>query len=355
MIFTIFGYPKTGKTLLFNLLTEKKEEISKFSVSTDTLHKAMVDVPDDRLRQISRLTELPPVYARIEYLDTGPLSFGEVKDSTFIDMLRRADGLIHVSRGFSDPEIPHPKGVIDPIRDIKNMEEELLLSDLFSIEKRLEKLALDLKKQKTKELEEENSVLHKLKEVLEGGKPLRRHPFTTREDQLTRGFAFITQKPLIHIVNADENTYSGYLSEARPPEDLTTTVVFCGQMETELLELDEEERGPFQEEYGLNDYVYLRDHFIKTSYDLMNLISFFTIGKNETRAWTISRETSAEEAAGKIHTDMQQGFIRAEVIGWQDFVKTGGFGEAREKGLLRLEGKGYVIQDGEIVHIRFNK
>ncbi|MCK4836505.1 MAG: DUF933 domain-containing protein [Candidatus Aminicenantes bacterium] len=355
MIFTIFGYPKTGKTILFNLLTDKEEDISKFSTSVNKYHKAIVDVPDQRLDNVAKHIDLPPVHVKIDYLDTGPISFGEVKNSTFIDLLRRADGLVHIARGFEDPEIIHPRGSVDPLRDIRNMEEELLLVDLISVEKRLEKVAIDIKKMKSRELEEEFDLLTRFKNVLESGKPLREIDIIPAEDQFIRGFKFLTIKPLINIINADENTYHQYKSLSREPERNTTTIVFCGKIETELLELENGERKLFQKEYGLENYSYIKENFIKTSYKLMNLISFFTIGKDETRAWTISKDTTALLAAGKIHSDIQHGFIRAEVITVEDFLSAGGFNEAKEQGKLRLEGKEYMIKDGEIIQFRFAK
>jgi GTP-binding protein YchF len=355
MIFTLFGYPKTGKTLLFNLLTDKQEDISKFSTAANKFHKALIDVPDPRLDKLAELLNLPPVHAQIDYLDTGPISFGEVKNSTFIDLLRRADGLVHVARGFDDPELLHPLGSIDPARDIQNMEDELLLVDLVTIEKRLEKLEIDLRKMKSRELEDEFDLLKKLKIVLEEGKPLRQYNLKPTEDHLIRGFKFLTIKPLINLINADEKSYESFLAQQKEPEKNTATIVFCAQIETELLELPETDRAAFENEFGLKQYRYIKESFINSSYRLMNLISFFTIGKQEAKAWTISGGTSAYEAAGKIHSDIQQGFIRAEVIGVDDFLESGGFAQAREKGILRLEGKEYQINDGEIIHFRFGK
>jgi GTP-binding protein YchF len=355
MILTIFGYPKTGKTLLFNLLTDQNEEISKFSTSTQEYHKAIVDVPDVRLSELAKFLNLPPIYARIEYLDTGAISYGEVKNATFIDLLRRADGLLHIVRGFADEEIIHPKGAIDPLRDIDDMEEELKAVDFLSIEKRLERLELDLKKIKSKELEEEYEILKKLTGVLEGGRPLRECDLSAREEQVIRGFAFLSQKPILRVINADEDSYRQYLKLVEEPKDNTATIVFCGKIEKELLELEEEDRILFQKEYGLEHYDYIKNNLIQTSYRVMNLISFFTIGKEETRAWTIQKGDTAWTAAGKIHSDIQQGFIRGEVIDWKDFLETGGFSPAKEKGRLRLEGKEYIVQDGEIVQFRFSK
>jgi GTP-binding protein YchF len=354
MILTIFGYPKTGKTLLFNLLTEKKEKISKFSTPSNEFHKAIVDVPDARLKKLADFFTTPPVYAKIEFLDAGAISLGEVKNSTFIDLLRRADGLVHLVRAFHDPEIVHAQGAIDPARDIAAMEDELKTTDFLTIEKRLEKLALDIKKMKARELQEEFDLLQKLKVFLETGKPLREFPFTEKEDLLVRGFKFLSAKPLLNLINADENSMKTFAGLAAAVAHKKCTVLVAGKIEQELLELAPEERPMFQQEYGLADYRYLRDDFITTSYALMNLISFFTVGKDETKAWTIEKGASAFIASGKIHSDIQKGFIRAEVIAWQDFLACDGFTRAKEKGLLRLEGKEYVVRDGEIVHFRFN-
>ena len=355
MIFTIFGYPKSGKTLLFNLLTDKKEEISKFSTSTDEYHKAVIDVPDERLKRLSEFFKKPAIYARIEFLDTGAIAFGESKETTFIDLLRRADGLVHMVRGFEDPEIIHPKGDINPMRDIKTMEDELKTVDFITVEKRLEKLKSDVIKIKSKELTEEFELFKKIKVFLEQGTPLREFDFNTKEELMIKGFKFLSQKPLINIINADENTYKTYSTFEKVRENSTVTLLFCGKIESELLELDEEDRLVFQEEYGLKDYEYVRNNFIKTSYTLMNLVSFFTLGTDEVKAWTIENSDTAYEAAGKIHSDIQQGFIRGETINWQAFLDAGGFNEAREKGLLRQEGKEYIVKDGDVIHFKFSK
>jgi len=355
MILTIFGYPKSGKTLLFNLLTNKKEKVSKFSTPSNEYHKAVVEVPDRRLEQLAAFHHVPPTYARIEYLDTGALAFKESKNTTFIDLLRRAEGLVHMVRGFEDDEILHPEGEIDPLRDIRTMEDELKAVDFISVEKRVDRLTVDVKKIKSKELQEELDLMLQLKEFLEQGHPLREFPFTPQQELAVKGFKFLSSKPMIHLVNADEHTYKKYIGLKKDPENKAAIQVFCGQIEQELLELEEEDRKVFQEEYGLADYEYLRDNFINISYRLMNLISFFTVGEEETKAWTIRQGDTAYIAAGKIHTDLQTGFIRAETIDWKEFLDCNGFVTAKEKGLLRLEGKEYIVKDGEIVHIRFNK
>jgi ribosome-binding ATPase len=355
MILTIFGYPKSGKTLLFNMLTGQEEAVSKFSASANEFHKAIVDVPDERLAKLSKHYESPEIHAKIEFLDTGALAFGESNNVTFIDLLRRADGLVHMIRGFEDEEILHPSGNIDPVRDMRAMEDELITVDFLTVEKRLERLAVDVMKIHSKELKEEFDVMKRMKEHLEAGKPLREFSFTPAEEIMVKGFKFLSQKPILNIINADENSYDKYLELKKEPENFTSTQVFCAKIETELLELDEEDREMFQEEYGLKNYQYMRSTFIQTSYTLMNLLSFFTVGKDECRAWTINKGDNALTAAGKIHSDIQQGFIRAETIDWKDLLETGGFSQAQKKGLLRLEGKEYIVKDGDILHFRFNK
>ncbi len=355
MILTIFGYPKTGKTILFNLLTDKKEEVSKFSASTNEFHKAVVNVPDERLKQLADFFNTPPVYAKIEYLDTGAISFGEAKDSTFIDLLRRGDGLIHIVRGFEDQEILHPKGSVDPLRDISSIEEELRAVDFLSIEKRLEKLISDMKKIKSKEMQDEFDIFEKMKKFIEEEKPLRDMNFNQKEEIIIRGFKLLSLKPIITIINTDEDNFQKYKEFDQKRDGNRLTLVFCGKIETELLELDEEERDIFKNEYGLSEYEYIKSNFIRSSYDLMGLISFFTVGEDETRAWTIDKDSTALIAAGKIHSDIQQGFIRAEIINWSDFLNSGGFSAAKDKGVLGLEGKEYIVKDGEIAHFRFNK
>ncbi|MFC2155641.1 DUF933 domain-containing protein [Acidobacteriota bacterium] len=355
MILTIFGYPKAGKTLLFNLLTGKKEEVSKFSTSTHEYHKAVVDVPDERLTRLAGQFDLPPIYAKIEYLDTGAIAFGESKNETFIDLLRRADGLVHVIRGFEDPEIPHPPGEVDPRRDIRAIEEELKAVDFLSIEKRLEKLQADIKKIKSKELQDEFEIMTRLKAFLEEGKPLIEFEFKAKEEIIIRGFKFLSIKPLIHIINADENTYDSFLPLRDEQKKNRAIFVFCAKIEDELLALEEDDRKMFQDEYGLHEYEYMKENFVEKSYRLMNLISFFTMGKKEFKAWTINNTENAHTAAGKIHTDIQEGFIRGETINWQDFLDAGGFSQAKEKGVLRLEGKEYIVRDGDVIQFRFNK
>ena len=347
MIFTIFGYPKTGKTTLFNILTGKREKVDKFSSSKNILHKAVIDVPDPRLDKLNEFYNTKIKYTQVEYIDTGSLSYGEVKSSAFLDPLRKSDGLVHVVRGFEDKEIPHPAGSIKPERDVREMEDELILADLIMIEKRMERVEKDLKKIKSKELKDEFELLDRLKKNLENNIPIRELELKGGEEFLTRGFQFLSQKPIIHLVNLAEGD-----NKVEDKGKNSIIISFYGKIEQEILDLDEDERKIFMKEYGIDNSI--RDEFLRKSYELLNLISFFTVGEDEVRGWTIKKGDNAYEAAGKIHTDLQKGFIRAEVIYWEDFIKSEGFKIAKEKGLLRLEGKEYIVKDGDIVHIRFN-
>jgi len=349
MIFTIFGYPKTGKTTLFNLLTGKKEKVSKFATSTNKdLNKAIVEVPDKRIEQINKIFKKNLKYARIEYMDTGSLAYGEVKNSAFLDPLKVSDGLVHTVRGFSDPEIVHPAGSVDPMRDIESMENELILTDLITVENRLKTIELDLKKKKTRALENEKNLLEKIKNNLEEGKPIREIKLSENDDMMIRGFQLLSKKPIIHMVNIGEED-----KQFNKQKNNFLIMSFYGKIEAEISELDEEEKKIFMEEYNIDKSI--RERFIKDSYQLLNLISFFTIGDKEVKAWTIKQGSTAYEAAGKIHSDIQKGFIKAEVIYWEDLIKAGGIKESKDQALLKLEGKDYKVKDGDILQIRFGK
>jgi hypothetical protein len=270
--------------------------------------------------------------------------------------LRTADGLIHVVRAFEDPELVHPQGSVNPERDIKNMEEELILSDLVVIESRLEKIEHDLKRKKSPDEEKEKEILEKIKDKLNVGIAIREIDLNEEEQRKIRGFSFLTQKPLIHLINLDEKDI--HLIES--PESFYSSqkkgvkcLCFCGKIEKEISELEGEERELFLREYGLKEFSV--NKFLKISYELLNLISFFTIGKNEVKAWTIKKGTSAYEGAGIIHTDIQKGFIKAEVIEWNNLIDAGSLKDAKEKGMVRLEGKDYEIKDGDVIYFRFGK
>ncbi len=357
MNFTLFGYPKSGKTTLFNLLTGANIEVHAYGTQKKETNLRTCLIPDSRLDQIGELykdKEKKP--AAIDYVDLAGTSFGEVKNEAYLSYLRKADGLTHVIRGFSDPQIPHPRGSVDAKRDILAMEEELLLADLMSIESRLHSLEKELKRSKNPDGEKEFELLQQLHAQLEEGKAVRETNLSSSEEKLLRGFAMLTQKPLFHMINVDENN----ITAVNRPESILTsnkkrTVVlaFCGSIEKEIEELDSDEKEAFLKEYGLAELSTKK--FLKTSYNLLQVITFFTIGKAEVKAWTIKKNTSAVLAAGEIHSDIERGFIRAEVIPWNELIGYGSFSASKEQAAVRLEGKDYIIQDGDVIQFRFAK
>lgn len=355
MNFTLFGYPKTGKTTLFNLLTGARVEIKAYEEGIKEPNRRTCPVPDHRLNKLSDLypdKEKKP--ATVDFVDLAGISYGEIKDSAYLDYLRRADGLTHVVRGFSDPQIPHSKGKISPKEDILSMEEELVLADLISVENRLEKLEKELERTKHPEGEKEKETLENLHSHLEAGKKIHQIPLSPSEEKLTRSFAFLTQKPLLHMINIDEKDIPHVEDPERfysIPEKEIATLAFCGKIEAEIMEL-EEEKEAFLKEYGLEELSSTK--FLKTSYSLLGAITFFTIGKEEVKAWTTMVNMPALNAAGLIHSDIEKGFIRAEVISWKELAEHGSFQAAKEKAAIRLEGKDYIVQDGDVIYFRFS-
>jgi len=356
MNFTLFGYPKTGKTTLFNLLTGAKIEVKAYENGKKEPNLRTHPVPDPRLENLwSLYSEKEKKPATVDFIDLAGISYGEVKSTTYLNYLRKADGLTHVVRGFFDAQIPHPKGKISPEEDIHSMEEELVLSDLVSIESRLEKLEKEIKRTKNIEGEKEKELLLQLLSDLEKGQALREAELSPEEEKLISSFAFLSQKPLIHMINVDEkdillveNPEKIYSSQKKG----VTAAAFCGKIEAEIMELEEEERETFLSEYGLKELSVLK--FLKASYDLLQAITFFTIGKDEVKAWTVRENTTALKAAGVIHSDIEKGFIRAEVIPWKDLLEFGSFKSAKEKAAVRLEGKEYTVQDGDVIYFRFS-
>jgi GTP-binding protein YchF len=266
--------------------------------------------------------------------------------------LRTVDVLVHVVRSFQDASVPHPSGSVDAERDRRDLNYELMLADIASIEKRMERLEKDLKKGKTPALTREIAYLERAKAWLESEKPLREMPMDDEEKKLVKGFAFLSEKPMIEVENIGEDEIAR-LAEPEVPRDLspnTERTLICGKLEAEMAELSPEELQTFLKDYNLSESG--TERLIRTTYRLLGLISFFTVGEEECRAWTITRGTNAQRAAGVIHTDLQDHFIRAEVCHYDDFVKHGSHQALKEKGLLRLEGKDYIVKDGDIMEIR---
>ncbi len=355
MNLTIFGYPKTGKTTLFNLLTGAAIEVKAYEEGKKEPNQRTVPLPDFRLDRIASLyPDKKKVNTSLEIVDLAGISYGEVKTSAYLSALRLADGLIHVIRGFIDPRIPHPKGRISPQDDLAFMEEELILADLVSVSTRLDKLEKDLRKTRNPEGEKEKELLSIFRAALEEGKPIRELLFSGADEKRVRSFAFLSQKPLLHLVNVDETDISLIASprEISPALKAGTDILaFCGKVEAEIAELEEEEKKAFLAEYGLTELS--SEKFYRTIPRLLGIISFFTIGKNEVRAWAIRQDSEASQAAGAIHSDIERGFIRAEVIPWDGLLESGSWQAAKDKGIIRLEGKDYIVRDGDVIYFRF--
>jgi GTP-binding protein YchF len=356
MNFTLFGYPKTGKTTLFNLLTGAKIEVKAYENGKKEPNLRTCPVPDLRLEKIGFLyAEKEKKPATVDFIDLAGISFGEVKNTTYLNYLRKADGLTHVVRGFLDPQISHPKGTISPEEDIRSMEDELVLSDLVSMESRIEKLENELKRTKNPEDEKEKEILLELRAHLEKGQAIREIELSSDEEKLISSFAFLSQKPLIHIINVDEKDIALVEYPEKiysSPKKGVAALAFCGKIEAEIMELEDEEREAFLSEYSLKELS--APKFLKASYDLLKVMTFFTIGKEEVKAWTVTENTTALKAAGVIHSDIEKGFIRAEVISWKDLLEYGTFKAAKEKAAVRLEGKEYNVQDGDVIYFRFS-
>jgi len=354
----IIGLPQVGKTSLFRILT--KANLSEHALANPReAHIGVAKVPDERLDKLAALYNPKKLtHASVEYVDVGAIGQDALKETAYIGHLRQVDALIHVLRAFESDEIPHV-GPIDPLRDIKNVEFDLMVSDLGQIEKRLERLEKDLKKMKTPELEKENELLIRAKAQIEAEKPLREMEMTPDDKKRIRGFMFLSEKPMLYVLNIGESAELGKDLEAAVGKYKLTEVAarpnagasaICGKVEAELAEMSDEDAAEFLGSYGLTESGLSR--LIRKSYHLLGLISFFTAGEDECRAWTIPLHTRAQNAAGAIHTDLEKHFIRAETIRWDQLLEAGSEANARAKGTLRLEGKDYIVQDGDVMHIR---
>ena len=354
----IIGLHQVGKTSLFRILTKANLSAQAYANPREA-HIGVAKVPDDRLDRLAAIYNPKKLtHASVEYVDVGAIGQEALKESAYIGHLRTVDALAHVVRAFEDPSIPHA-GPIDPLRDIKNVEFDLMISDLGQIEKRLERLVKDLKKMRSPELEKENELLQRAKVHLEAERPLREMELTPEDKKRIRGFMFLSEKPILYVLNVSEATDLGKdletavgkykLQEVAGRPNAGATAI-CGKVEAELGEMPDEDAAEFLSSYGLTESGLVR--LIRTTYALLGLVSFFTIGEDECRAWTIPINTRAVEAAGAIHSDLEKHFIRAETIRWDQLLEAGSEANARAKGTLRLEGKDYIVQDGDVLHIR---
>ena len=358
----IVGLPNVGKSTMFNAITKAGAESANYPFCTIDPNIGIVNVPDERLAKLSAISgskKLLP--ASIEFYDIAGLvrgaSKGEGLGNKFLANIREVDAIVEVLRCFEDENIVHVDGNINPFRDIETINLELIFSDMEMVEKRLEKSRKALKG--NKELKAEVDLLEKLLAVLEEGKSARVLDLNDDEKKLLRSFALLSDKPIIYVANvseddaatAYENEYVKQIQEFASSEN-AEVVPISAQIEQEISELEDDEKADFLEAIGLDESGV--NTLIKASYSLLGLMSFLTTGEQETRAWTIKKGTKAVDAAGKIHTDISRGFIRAEIVAYDDLVELGSMNAAKEKGLVRLEGKEYIMQDGDVVHFRFN-
>ena len=348
----IIGLPQSGKTTVFNALTRGDRPVT-MSGGRFEVHTAVVDVPDPRVDDLSHMfNPKKTTYAKVTYADIAGLegnSSGNIS-GPLLNQLSQMDGFIHVVRCFEDENVPHSLGDVDPQRDLDIMEGEFLLNDLIAIERKLERLEEELRRNSRDkaEVQREKVLFERLMAELSADKPLREVELSAEEHKIISGFGFLSLKDLLIVLNLGEEQE---LPEIQFPCQ-ACVVSLQGRLEMEIAQLPPEDAELFMSEYNIAEPSLNR--MIRSSYDLMRLQSFFTVGEDEVRAWTIRRGAMAPEAAGTIHSDLQKGFIRAEVVPYGELLNLGSMAEARSKGKLRLEGKEYLVQDGDIMHVRFN-
>ena len=355
----LIGFASTGKTALFQLLTSAREPSR--STGKQDANVGVARVPDDRLDQLTALfNPRKHVPATVEFADiAGVGGTAKAGAAALLDVaaFRNADALLHVVRMFRAPSVPHPAGSVDPARDVRTMEDELILADLGVVERRLERLERDLKKGASAELKKEQEILLRCRAALEGGQPLRALEMTGEDAKRLRGFQFLSAKPLLLVLNLDEAdiAQAHRAVQLAGIEDFvrgaaTRAVPICARIELEIAQLEPADAAAFMTDLGLAESGL--DRVIRASYDLLGYISFFTVGEDENRAWSIPRNTPAQVAAGEIHSDIQRGFIRAEVVRYDDLLARRTIAACRERGELRLEGKEYIVQDGDVINFR---
>jgi GTP-binding protein YchF len=354
----LIGFPSSGKTALFQLLTSARE--APRGGAKPEANVGVSRVPDARLDRLTALfNPRKRVPATVEFADIAGAGTSRSGAQALLDVAayRNADALLHVVRLFQDPAVPHPAGAIDAARDVRTMEDEIILADLSVVERRLERLARDAKKGNTPELARERELLAECQSALEAGRALRALQLPADAAKRLRGFQFLSAKPLLIVLNLDESTLAhredavrdagleSFISGAR-----TRAVSICAKIELEIAQLDEADAAAFLRDLGLEESGL--DRVIRASYDLLGYISFFTVGDDECRAWSVPRETPAVVAAGEIHSDISRGFIRAEVVRYEDLIARGSLASSRDHGELRLEGKDYPVQDGDVINFR---
>lgn len=352
----IIGLPNSGKTTIFNALTRGNLPTGAATSGQFEVNTATVNVPDLRVEKMKAMYKpKKTTYAQVTYVDIGGLDKGIGEgglSGQFRNQLSQLDGFLHVVRVFQDDNVPHPYDSIDPARDVAILDSEFTLTDLVSVEARLEKIEADLKrrgKAGDKALSDEKELMLRLKEALEADRPLRDLGLTDEETKPLRGYGFLTLKPVLIVLNADDASKDTPLSYDHQSSAVTT---LQGRIEAELSQLDAQDAEVFMAEYGISELS--AEKVIRLSYALMHIQTFLTVGEDEVRAWSVRIGATAPEAAGVIHSDLQKGFIRAEVMAYDDLVAGGSEAALKATGKFRLEGKDYIVKDGDIVHIRFN-
>jgi len=354
----IIGLPKSGKTTVFNALTKGKAETGTYATGGPNV--GVTKVPDPRLDVLNEMLQPKrKVLAEVRYIDVAAPTKGELSGQ-YLAHLSKADALLHVVRAFEDDKVPHIEGSINPERDVATLDMELSYSDLSILEKRLQKIETSLKGAKAHDREafaKEQALLARIKSALENEVPIREQELTEEETKAISSYQFLSAKPLLIVFNISEEM----LPQASSLEEEWRTTyqrphlevaVLCGKLEMELAQLDDADAQEFRSTMGVTESALNR--MIRLSHDLLGLISFFTVVSDEVKAWTIQRDTMAVKAAGKVHSDMERGFIRAEVIGYEELVKCGSIAEGRKRGLLHTEGKSYIVKDGDVITFLFN-
>lgn len=360
----IVGLPNVGKSTLFNAITKAGAESANYPFCTIEPNVGVVSVPDKRLDVLEKMYNTKrKVYTSVEFYDIAGLvkgaSKGEGLGNKFLSHIREVSAIVHTVRCFEDENVVHVEGSVDPIRDIETINLELIFADLEVLERRMER-SMKQVRSGDKKAKQEYELMERVKAHLEKNLPIRTMDFVEEEEELVKGLFMITSKPVLYACNISEDdmmsgkTNNEYVQKVRTyaEGENSEVVVVCAKLEEELSGLEDEEKAEMLEEYGLEESGL--DKLIRASYKLLGLMSYLTAGVQEVRAWTIKAGTKAPQAAGKIHSDIERGFIRAEVVGYNDLLECGSEAAAKEKGLYRLEGKDYVMKDGDVVNFRFN-